>query len=305
MTTINRKYIYILIGLLLFVSSTWVYMENNNTKHYKSHDYQHDSIHIFKGTPAWFLAKAIYQEDLWRIKWILKKDPTLLSYKEPKYDSTVVTYAMKSDKLEALMTMVTVSQNPNLIGDSHIRTSPMLTYFIELADFELDRDFSLATNPFVKYRSKAAYVKALLELGADPNLVYVYEGYDIFEHTTALIDAVEEGNLELVKLLVNYGADINYKNEYGVTATVAALYRALGRKGNFDEGICDYLIFEKKADLSGSSWYYNRNNKKADFINNVLILKEWDFKEGTPEYRIKEKYIEKFKLFGQIYTEGL
>ena len=39
---------------------------------------------------------------------------------------------------------------------------------------------------------------------------------------SALMYAAEKGNLEIVKLLVSYGADMNLENQYGLTPLMAA-----------------------------------------------------------------------------------
>ncbi len=55
-------------------------------------------------------------------------------------------------------------------------------------------------------------VKEVLDAGADPNSTYNHE------QSSALMFAVLYCNHHIVRLLVERGADINYKNKYGVSA---------------------------------------------------------------------------------------
>jgi hypothetical protein len=65
-------------------------------------------------------------------------------------------------------------------------------------------------------KGDAPQVHALLEAGADANAAN--------NGISALMFAVNAGNVEIVKLLVSAGADVNYKNEEGVGALFLAAY---------------------------------------------------------------------------------
>ena len=83
-------------------------------------------------------------------------------------------------------------------------------------------------------------VKLLLELGADINAKNNY-GW------TALIYAARWGNTDTVKLLLELGADINAKNNYGWTALIYA-----ARWGNTDTV---KLLLELGADINAKNNY--------------------------------------------------
>jgi Carboxypeptidase regulatory-like domain/Ankyrin repeats (many copies) len=61
-------------------------------------------------------------------------------------------------------------------------------------------------------RDELGKVKELLAAGMDVNIV------DADTDTTALMEAVDNGNQEMVIVLLNAGADVNTKNKYGGTA---------------------------------------------------------------------------------------
>ncbi|ADG72481.1 Ankyrin [Brachyspira murdochii DSM 12563] len=73
---------------------------------------------------------------------------------------------------------------------------------------------------------------------ADVNTV-VYDG------DTALILAVDNNNMEMVKLLLSYGADINYQGFRGITALFFDL--EYDRKENIE---MVKLLIKNKADVN-------------------------------------------------------
>lgn len=76
-------------------------------------------------------------------------------------------------------------------------------------------------------------VRMMLEYGADPNLTWVCDYYGNVDIVPPLMDAVSGGHLEIVKLLVDAGADVNVMNGGAI-----ALEEAL--KQGYQE-IFDYL----------------------------------------------------------------
>ena len=99
-------------------------------------------------------------------------------------------------------------------------------------------------------------VKLLLDNGADLNIKGNY-GY------TALMIAVREGNTEIVKLLLDNGADLNIKGNYGYTALMIAV-----REGNTE---IVKLLLDNKADISGEINYQNNVMYPADYDDNELM----------------------------------
>ncbi|MDR2793019.1 MAG: ankyrin repeat domain-containing protein [Treponema sp.] len=65
-------------------------------------------------------------------------------------------------------------------------------------------------------KEDAGEVEALLQAGVDAN--------EIADGISVLMFAVNTGNVEIVKLLVSAGADVNYKNEAGIGALFLAAY---------------------------------------------------------------------------------
>ncbi len=77
-------------------------------------------------------------------------------------------------------------------------------------------------RPAETHRSKFAVVKLLLESGANPNIAAAgYNGLD--SRRTALMSAAIDGDIEMIRLLVDYKADINFDLGDGDSALGAAV----------------------------------------------------------------------------------
>lgn len=145
-------------------------------------------------------------------------------------------------------------------------------------------------------------MKVLLEYNANPSIVVKSERYsNHIVYKTPLTEAIKNDNFEIVKMLVENGADINYRDEFGVTPSVIALRWAVDAYYKFDSSITDYLIFDKNADLSGTNSYTVSDREEGIFRENVELLRGWLFDINSPEYLMKLKYIEKFQEYGQDY----
>ncbi len=95
--------------------------------------------------------------------------------------------------------------------------------------------YTVAMESYGRYESSNDILELLVDGGADINAVHGYG------NITALMGVARNGNIDGVKFLVEKGADINIKDEYGATAL---LYAA--DKGHAD--IVKYLI-SKGADV--------------------------------------------------------
>lgn len=69
-----------------------------------------------------------------------------------------------------------------------------------------------------------AYVKMLLQHGADPNAIYSSPDDTVASGETALFRAAMAGNAEIVRLLIKAKADMNRRSVLGSTALVSAVW---------------------------------------------------------------------------------
>ncbi|AEM23266.1 ankyrin repeat-containing protein [Brachyspira intermedia PWS/A] len=90
-------------------------------------------------------------------------------------------------------------------------------------------------------------VKFLLAKGADANTVCEIENEHIYMPPTPLMNAVYNGNTNIINMLLENGADINYTNDSDMTPLIYAAY-----KGNTN--IINTLL-ENGADINYTNYY--------------------------------------------------
>jgi uncharacterized protein len=193
---------------------------------WKKRDLTGYDIDIFKG-PAWRLAKAVDNEDTIKIKRILCEGKISVDYQEPYFGHTVLLWAVRMGKISSVEVLLKNGANPNL-QNTYDGTSA----FMEACKFGInyDRDTQI--------------LRLLLAYGGDPNSEQKGpRPKGSTKRDTPLLLAAS-CCFEKVKLLVEAGADIDYRTEFGGNALYSALNGA-----NEKLEILNYLVIEKKADI--------------------------------------------------------
>lgn len=274
-----RIYILCFLLCLLILSCN-----QNNKEKLTIHD-----IEIFKGTPAWDLATAVDNEDAVKIKALLKMDTTLINYQEPVYGLTLLIRAVGTEKYESAKQLLESGAKPNIITKTG--TSAL---------------FEATSYPWndTQANGDPKFVKLLLDNGANPNQNYcspVIKGQtDPIEcGTSPLMHSVSRG-FEKTQLLVEAGANINYKTKLGVTASIIALM-------NKDVSSAYYLIKERSAKVSEPYYYYSLTNEaiieKDKPHYPVGLLLDWVYEIGSKEYIKKMEIVKEFQRQGIDYSK--
>ncbi|MFR6074745.1 ankyrin repeat domain-containing protein [Phocaeicola coprocola] len=180
-------------------------------KHVTANDYR-----LYRNTPCEELAKAINRQNVQEIDRILSQSPELLSYKESKFNQSILFYAISDDKIRAVEALLKHGANPNqVVIDSNKSIS------IPISD---------VCGQYWDEDKKIKYVRLLLEYGADINIAFVNEF--VSRHCgicplTPLEAASQQGDLELVRYCLANGADPNFrfKELNSTSLEIAILFR--------------------------------------------------------------------------------
>jgi hypothetical protein len=243
------------------------------------------NVRIYRDTPAWELAKAVYRQDTVKIEKIAKKTPEALDCLDPIYGMTLVRWAVGMEKYEAAKALLKAGADPN----KH-------TY--GLTPLYTAAGFSFVDN---QAKKDPKYVKLLLEYGADPNIAYQGKpGYNSPQvGTTPLMISIGCG-IEKTKALIEAGADINAKTEHSRTAAISALYHGWNATRQGLE-YAHYLIVEKKADVTIPYTSHFRNSDPNEKFYPIDLLRYWIYPLDSDEYKIKMEIVEEFARQGVDY----
>ena len=77
---------------------------------------------LFQDTPAWELAKAVWDNDIDKITEEVKKNPQILNYQEPKYGNTLLHLSISNDDYKAFKELLRLGANPNIADSFHCST---------------------------------------------------------------------------------------------------------------------------------------------------------------------------------------
>lgn len=262
-------------GLIAIAFTFFSYSTKDTTVHRENmngYDY-----HLFQGTPAWTIAKAVEAQDTAKIIEIVAKNKQMLEARDPKFGETLLAIAVMTLKYNSAKTLLALGADPNS-QDKYAGSSPLM----EAAGILLTDSLQYGSNP--------KYLKLLLKYGGDPNAEQKGPrppGYGVRE--TPLLEACSSGYLDLVKLLVDAGAKINYNN--GQTP----LFNAVISAYTSPDAVL-YLI-EKGADYKKP---FMKNIKGQD-IYITDMMRDWHYDLNSPAYFKKMQLVDFLKKNGMDY----
>jgi hypothetical protein len=233
-----------------------------------------DDYRLFQNTPAWELARAVRDEDFSTIAKIVAQDPSLLDYQDPKFGGTLLMLTIRNQQIKSFQALLEKNADVH-VHDEYDGTSALI-----LACSDKGYDIS--------------YAKRLIEFGANVNDIEIGErrvGNSTRE--TPLIASSKQGSLNLVKLLIEKGAEVNYQNEFGHTALAKAIMT-----DNYEVAL--YLL-KVEADYTLPIFYRPNNNRQMYLVD---VLREDFFDLRSQEYKRKMEIVDFLKSKGIDYRKS-
>lgn len=158
-----------------------------------------------------------------------------------------------------------------LIASIHNITITITELLIEKgADIEAKDDDGINALVYAVSYNKEDIVKLLLEKGADANTVCEIENEHIDISPTPLMNAAYRGNTNIINMLLENGADINYTTDFGMTALMMA--------ASYNQFEVAKMLLENNADTSVTNTYgYTALDlaKSEDYKNMVELLEKY------------------------------
>ena len=265
--------LYILYQSIIFL--TLVYNSFTEPHEYLSSDYR-----IFKDTPAWDLAKAVRDADTAEIRYQILEKKIPVNYQEQKYGESMLSIATYQNNIKSVKKLLELGANPNLYVDTINRSG---------------------YNPVIKackYKKISVEIlKLLMDFGGNPNSVTkgVNKNGNIVHplRNSAMEEAASSGEIEKIKVLMDYGADVNFTpdRDYDTDPLLDALYTNKMRAALY--------LLENGAKFDKE--YINPFSKEKETI--LFILRKIDLPLDSEEYKFKLKIIDFLKEKGLDYSK--
>ncbi|PTY41398.1 ankyrin repeat domain-containing protein [Brachyspira hampsonii] len=139
------------------------------------------------------------------------------------------------------------------------------------ADIEAKDDDGINALVYASTYNNEEMVKLLLEKGADANTVCEIENEHTDISSTPLMNAAYRGNTNIINMLLENGADINYTTDYGMTALMMA--------ASFNQFEAAKVLLENNADTSVTDEYGRTAldlAKSEDYKDIVELLEKYN-----------------------------
>jgi ankyrin repeat protein len=152
---------------------------------------------LFQNTPVWELAKAVEDEDTLKISEAILKKNMDVNFQEPRFGSTLLMLSIRNRQYLNTMFLLNLNANPNVPDLYNGETALICAAKIDDVKF---------TELLLKHKANPNALE-------DASLKKNDEG----GRQTALLAAInthDSSSLKKVKLLIDAGADINYRDDY-------------------------------------------------------------------------------------------
>jgi len=253
----------------------------NRDKPVDKKDLTADDYRLFQNTPAWELAKAVQDENEKLINEIVVKASNLINYQEPKFGNTLLILTIMNQQIKPFEVLLADKADVN-IHNTFDGTSAL----IEACSFK-------------QYETE--YAEILLQNVATPNDVQTDKA-EPDKVKSALMKSAKTGKLDLVKLLISKGADVNYQNEFDQSALSESIMQKKYE--------VSYYLLQNGADYTRPIFYrpdYSVPSEKQDPNDKekpmylVDVLREAFLDFDTDEYKYKMEIVDFLKSKGIDY----
>lgn len=274
-----KKYIIIISAIILSACSVNQNEQEQaqcSTEPDRSKMLAHD-IRLWQGTVACELSKAVQAQDSSEIIRLVTEENVPVDFLEPKFGRTLLMWAVERGLYYSVHALLIAGADPNLSDNSDGKNAVII-----------------ASDYGPNYDNNTDILKLILDYGGDPNSIEKgdrREGNNT-RNTPLIVSCA--CCYEKTKLLIEAGANINFKNEFGQSALKSTTF---GFKDC--EKILRYLLIEKSADIS----LYESIDIDGQKHSLSESLRDWLFPLDSDQYKIKMEIVDYLISQGDNYWE--
>ena len=222
---------------------------------------------LFQNTPVFELAKAVCSEDMDQVEYLVNVKKQNINFQEPKFGNSLIMMTVVNQQYGMCEKLLQLGANPNL--HEYYEGTPAIVDAAHIGSLFFD---------------DTKFLRLLLKYGANPSDKEngkLREGNSI-RYTPLIVSSGSKYEaFEKVKLLVEAGADINYKDEFNCFALKRAIM--------LDNMEVAYYLLLHGADYQGvfiDRTKYFEGGQKA-YIQDLLMEKKYLKGFKNEEYRLK------------------
>ncbi|AXB56577.1 ankyrin repeat domain-containing protein [Flavobacterium fluviale] len=142
------------------------------------------------------LMSAVLNSDINKVKQLLELGADVLAVNDYDFGNGILYYAARQDNLEIIKILLDTDVDINQKDRDSYKQSPIFTALTQ---------------------SGIPVLKTFLERGANPDI------QDKYKMTTLHWAVTREGQIEAIKTLLKFGANVNTKNHKGITPLISAV----------------------------------------------------------------------------------
>lgn len=264
-----------LLTVCAFLMLTIMFAHINNHNAY--------NLDIYEDSRVYQLLKAVVDEDKDAICREVSSDRNLLNYYDSICRCTPLNFAISHDCFKSAEELIRLGADVD--GEDYDGYTPLFSALIGNVNNRI---------PDVKY------LNLLINSGVNVNKCFIStshnKNYELEDEDSPLIQAVKNDDLNVVKLLLNSGCDVNYKGKMSrKSAAITAL-----EQYNFT--IAHLLIVVYHADICEPYFCYKPDLGVVDTTKSykpVELLFNLIPQTGTKEYNLKQEIV------NELYSQGI
>ncbi len=237
----------------------------------------------FDGTPVQELARAVQDEDLEEMERLVEICKAKIDYLDPEFGHSLLMSSVANNLEKASVKLLELGANPNL--RSRITENKDSSY--------IDTPMFIACNNIITNNlCETSILESMIKYGGNVNdkIRVKYEGanYDVYD--SPLLEACSGKCLEIVKVLVDSGADVNsYDYQEGIGPITTSIIHD-------QMAIVRYLIIERKAKIPDYCYVVHAHNETVRKTYTVAeFLLKRNYKKGSEEDVIRRQILEYLK----------
>lgn len=243
----------------------------------------------FNGTALEQLSMAVRADDADKIHHLFKLQKLSLDDKDPKYHHTLLDLAIVNKKKNAFTALLEHDANPNVVSGELSDATPLLIAIETVEDCDL------------------YFIEGLVKHKANPNYGLVMPPENNwyspkFPLAMAIGARNDEGNecVNLVKLLINNGANVNYKYAYSPTGTFNNIFDDCLSSKSIET--LKYIVVDLKTSIPNPAYIkggVDKTTQEEFTLTEILNTKDFQFNHSYEQIKAKDEILEYLKVTGK------